>query len=42
MSKVKVLYVKNLTAVLTEEKLREVFGAFGTLERVKKIKVTNF
>jgi len=39
MSKVKVLYVKNLTAEVTEEKLQEIFGAFGTLERVKKIKV---
>jgi heterogeneous nuclear ribonucleoprotein R len=42
MSKVKVLYVKNLTAMVTEEKLKEVFGAFGTLERVKKIKVCYF
>lgn len=39
MSRVKVLYVKNLTVSVTEENLREIFGAFGTLERVKKIKV---
>jgi len=35
---VKVLYVRNLTATLTEEKLRESFEAFGKVDRVKKIK----
>jgi RNA recognition motif-containing protein len=39
MSKVKVLYVKNLTAGVTEQILRDIFGEFGALERVKKIKV---
>ena len=34
----KVLYVRNLTATLTEEKLRESFEAFGKVDRVKKIK----
>ncbi|XP_060527253.1 heterogeneous nuclear ribonucleoprotein Q-like isoform X3 [Cylas formicarius] len=38
MSKVKVLYVRNLTQEITEEKLKEVFEAFGKVERVKKIK----
>lgn len=38
MSQVKVLYVRNLTASLTEEKLRESFEQFGKVDRVKKIK----
>jgi len=42
MAKVKILYVKNLTAEVTEEKLRELFGPFGPIERVKKIKGVNF
>merc|ERR1711955_57873 len=42
MSKVKVLYVKNLTQDVTEEKIREVFEAFGKIERVKKIKDYSF
>lgn len=38
MSKVKVLYVRNLTQDISEEKLRESFEQFGKVERVKKIK----
>lgn len=38
MSKVKVLYVRNLTQDTSEEKLKECFEAFGKVERVKKIK----
>lgn len=38
MSKVKVLYVRNLTQEVTEEKLKESFEAFGRVDRVKKIK----
>ncbi|XP_063909061.1 heterogeneous nuclear ribonucleoprotein Q isoform X2 [Zophobas morio] len=38
MSKVKVLYVRNLTQEITEEKLKEAFEAYGKVERVKKIK----
>ncbi|KAL1465887.1 hypothetical protein WDU94_005413, partial [Cyamophila willieti] len=38
MSKVKVLYVRNLTQYCTEEKLREAFEPYGRLERVKRIK----
>ncbi|KAJ9576866.1 hypothetical protein L9F63_006565, partial [Diploptera punctata] len=38
MSKVKVLYVRNLTQDCSEEKLKESFEAFGKVERVKKIK----
>ncbi|XP_045521431.1 heterogeneous nuclear ribonucleoprotein R isoform X7 [Pieris brassicae] len=38
MSKVKVLYVRNLTQDITEEALKEEFEQFGTVERVKKIK----
>ena len=38
MSKVKVLYCRNLTASVTEDKLRETFEQFGKVERVKKIK----
>jgi heterogeneous nuclear ribonucleoprotein R len=36
--KVKVLYVRNLTISVSEEKLREVFEAYGKIDRVKKIK----
>ncbi|XP_050536868.1 heterogeneous nuclear ribonucleoprotein R isoform X2 [Daktulosphaira vitifoliae] len=38
MSKVKVLYVRNLTQEITENRLKETFEAFGSVERVKKIK----
>lgn len=38
MSKVKVLYVRNLTQDVTEEKLKESFEPFGRVDRVKKIK----
>ena len=34
----KVLYVRNLTAAVTEEKLQEVFEEHGKVDRVKKIK----
>lgn len=32
------LYVRNLTASVSEERLREVFEAHGKVDRVKKIK----
>ncbi|GBP77683.1 Heterogeneous nuclear ribonucleoprotein Q [Eumeta japonica] len=38
MSKVKVLYVRNLTQEITEEALKEEFENYGNVERVKKIK----
>ena len=38
MSKVKVLYVRNLVADVSEEQLREHFEKYGPIERVKKIK----
>jgi Q family heterogeneous nuclear ribonucleoprotein R len=38
MSKVKVLYVRNLTQRVTEEELKQAFQAKGAVERVKKIK----
>ena len=38
MSKVKVLYVRNLTSDVTEVQLRELFEKYGSVERVKKIK----
>lgn len=38
MSKVKVLYARNLTAEVTEDKLKEMFETFGKVDRVKKIK----
>ncbi|CAO1431202.1 unnamed protein product [Diamesa tonsa] len=38
MSKVKVLYVRNLTQDISEEKLKEQFEQYGKVERVKKIK----
>lgn len=36
------LYVRNLTAEVTEDQLKEKFGAFGKVERVKKIKDYGF
>ncbi|XP_076444789.1 heterogeneous nuclear ribonucleoprotein Q-like isoform X2 [Babylonia areolata] len=42
MSKVKVLYVRNLTSDVTEDQLKEKFGSFGKVERVKKIKDYGF
>ena len=38
MEQVEVLYVRNLTVAVTEEKIQEVFEEFGKVERVKKIK----
>jgi len=38
MSKVKVLYVKNLSAKSTEDNLKEMFVKHGEVDRVKKIK----
>ncbi|KAK4010189.1 hypothetical protein OUZ56_019341 [Daphnia magna] len=38
MSRVKVLYVRNLTQDFTEDKLKETFEAHGAIQRVKKIK----
>ncbi|CAI4228109.1 unnamed protein product [Auanema sp. JU1783] len=38
MSKVKVLYVRNLRECVSEEKLKELFASFGEIERIKKIK----
>lgn len=38
MSKVKVLYIRNIKEAVTEEKLTELFTEFGGLERVKKVK----
>ena len=38
MSKVKVLYVRNLKSEVTEDELRSLFERFGVLERIKKVK----
>ncbi|XP_063707203.1 heterogeneous nuclear ribonucleoprotein R isoform X3 [Culicoides brevitarsis] len=38
MSKVKVLYVRNLTQDISEDKIKEQFEQHGKIERVKKIK----
>ena len=38
MSKVKVLYVRNLTNDVTEEQIKSLFQEYGSIERVKKIK----
>lgn len=38
MSKVKVLYVRNLTLQVTEAQIKELFDEFGPIERVKKLK----
>ena len=37
-SQVKVLYVRNLTQLTSEEMLKETFEQYGVVERVKKIK----
>ncbi|XP_069129810.1 heterogeneous nuclear ribonucleoprotein Q-like isoform X1 [Argopecten irradians] len=42
MAKVKVLYVRNISRDVTEELLKEKFGDFGKVERVKKIKDYGF
>jgi len=39
---VKVLYVRNLKADVTEEQLRETFGEYGQIEKVKKVKDYGF
>ena len=39
---VKVLYVRNLKADITEEQLKEHFESYGKIERVKKIKDYGF
>jgi len=38
MSKVKVLFIKNLAHAATEEKLRELLTKYGPLEKLKKMK----
>ena len=38
MAKVKVLYVKNLSAEVTEEEVQKLFEQYGKLERVRKMK----
>jgi RNA recognition motif-containing protein len=38
MSKVKILYVRNLKSDVTEEQVKEKFEKYGPLERVKKFK----
>ena len=38
----KVLYVRNLTSDVTEDQLKEKFGTYGKVERVKKIKDYGF
>jgi RNA recognition motif-containing protein len=42
MSKVKVLYVRNLKSEVSEDELREKFESYGKIERVKKIKDYGF
>lgn len=42
MSKVKVLYVRNLKSDVTEDQLREKFEQHGKVERVKKVKDYGF
>lgn len=38
MAKVKVVYVRNISPNITEEKIQEEFSQFGTVDRVKKLK----
>jgi len=42
MSKVKVLYVRNLKSDVNETMLRTAFEAYGTVEKVKKVKDYGF
>lgn len=42
MSKVKVLYIRNLRSDITEAQLKEKFQTFGTVERVKRVKSYGF
>lgn len=39
---VKVLYVRNLKADITEEQLKEKFEEYGKLEKVKKVRDYGF
>jgi len=41
-AQVKVLYVKNLKSLVTEEELRQVFEPYGQVGRVKKTKDYGF
>ena len=38
MSKVKVLFIKNISAEVTEEEVQKLFEQYGKLERVRKMK----
>lgn len=38
LADVKILYVRNLSSDVTEEQVREKFGAHGTVEKVKRMK----
>lgn len=42
MSKVKVLYVRNLKSDISEEQIKEAFEPYGKIEKVKKIKDYGF
>lgn len=42
MSKVKVLYVRNLKSDVTEASLRDTFEVYGSIEKVKKVKDYGF
>jgi RNA recognition motif-containing protein len=41
MKKVKVLYVRRIAPSVTEDMLKTLFGIYGVVEHVKKIKVRN-
>ena len=38
MSKVKTLYVRNISSEVTEEEIKEKFEPYGGIERVRKVK----
>jgi len=42
VTQVKVLYVKNLKSLVTEDELRQVFTPYGSVGRVKKTKDYGF
>lgn len=39
MSKVKVLYVRNLTSDVSENDVKDLFLPYGNIERVRKVRV---
>lgn len=41
MSQVKVLYVRNLTSEVSENDVKDLFLPYGSIERVRKVRVSD-